>query len=155
MRRPFKIAVYLTVTLISLLMLQFVLSRKGPGVPPAVVVSFVGYTNSPPGMTLAVFGITNQASRTVKLLAGCTIEVEGRRVPLPSTMPFAETVVRPGRGLIAVIGIPPSEARWRACWGVSWNTVHERVLSLRDKWQLPVFLGGHLMYRVDSEWMPP
>src|SRR5437016_8177812 len=154
MRRPFKIAVYFAVAFVCLLMMQLVLPRKGPGAP-AVLVSFVGYTNSLPGMTLAVFSITNQASRSVKLWAGCTIEVDGRRVPLPSTTPFAETVIRPGRSLIAVIRIPPREARWRARWGVSWDTVHERILSLRDKWQLPVFLGGHIIYGVGSEWLAP
>ena len=153
MRRPFKIAVYFAVAFVCLLIVQSVLPRKGPGAP-AVVVSFIGSTNSPPGMTLAVFSITNQASRSVKLWAGCTIEVEGRRMPLPSTIPFAESVIRPGRSLIAVIGIPPREARWRARWGVSWDTVHERILSLRDKWQVPVFLGGHIMYgSVASGWL--
>jgi len=154
MRRPFKIAVYVAVAFACLGMVLLVLPRKGPRAP-AVVVSFVGYTNSPPGMTLAVFSITNRASRSVKLWAGCTIEVECRRVPLPSTVAFAETVIRPGRSLIAVIGIPPREARWRARWGVSWDTLHERILSLQDKWQVPVFLGGHIMYGVGSEWLAP
>src|SRR2546430_5595272 len=117
MRRPFKIAVYVAVAFACLLMVQLVLPREVPGAP-ALVVSFIGYTNSPPGMTLAVFSITNQASRSVKLWSGCTIEVEGRRLPLPSTIPFAERVIRPGRSLIAVIGIPPREARWRARWEI-------------------------------------
>ena len=112
MRRPFKIALYAIAALVGWLVLQSVLPRKVPQMP-AVIVSFLGYTNGPPGMTLAVFGITNQASRSIKLLNGCTIDFEGRRVPLPSTTRFPETVLPPSGRLIAVIGISPGEERWR------------------------------------------
>jgi hypothetical protein len=105
MRRPLRIALWVTLGVLGLWLAQFLLPAKRV-IPPHVTVSFLGYTNAPPGMTSAVFGITNRADSAIKLWNGCPVEIEGSRLPLPSTTPFLEAALGRGEGMVAVIGSP-------------------------------------------------
>ena len=156
MRRPFKIALCVALALPGLLLLLALVPRKFPR-SPLIQAVFLGYTNSPPGVTYAIFGLTNLANRPVKFWPGCQIDLEDRRVPLISTLRFAGGRLGSGQGMVFVVGIPPVTTRWQAHWGVTWDSLYEQLLDLRDRWHVPFHLEveGHENFGVVSDWFPP
>lgn len=155
MRQPFRVSVWVLVGLVAFAGVLLIAFRARQRMPtaPMVSITFLGYTNAPPGMTYAIFSVTNTSKRTVKVLPGCTIDVEGRNVPLVSAVRTSAQNLRPGRGMIAVVGFPSVETKWRGRWGVSWNDLHERLSDFGDRWQLPLLQGGHYMYAATSDWL--
>ena len=155
MRRPFKIALFIALALPGLMLLLSRIPNKHPP-PPAIQITFLGYTNSPTGMTCAVFTITNLARRPV-ILWEClvSLDVEGSSLPLVSSTLFTGTTLAAGQGMSALIGLPPLTARWKARWGVSWYDLHQRLLDLKYRWKLPVDLGANnAITAATSDWLP-
>lgn len=157
MRWPFKIALCIALALPGLLLLPRLIPNRFPP-PPAIQVSFLGYTNSLAGTTCAVFGITNLARGPILLWQSrVSIDVEGSNVALISPTLFVETTLSPGQGMSALIGIPAVKARWKARWGVSWYNLRQRLLDLKNRWHVPVDLGGNnnIIYAATSDWLSP
>jgi hypothetical protein len=157
MRRPFKIAFCIAVAIPGLVMLLSLIPNRFPP-PPAIQVSFLGYTNSPPGATRAVFNITNLARWPVMFWQSrVSIDVEGTDTPLISSTLFVRTTLPPGQGISALVGIPPVKTRWKARWGVSYYNFHQRVVDLKNHLHVPVDLGGdnNIIYAATSDWLAP
>lgn len=157
-RRPYKWALLITIILLVMWVFPFSLFDRWEDAPK-LTVSFLGFTNISPNMKAAIFGITNRSGSSVKLWKTCQIEIEGVTVPLTSTTRFLDTNLEPGNGFITVTGLPPRPAKWRAGWGFSRRTLHERLTDSLKKmnqrlivvdWDVP-----HEMHLLTSEWFPP
>ena len=151
MERAKPIAV-LGAGVLLMLGLLYWLFFSSPARYPVVTATLLGYTNSTPGSVTAVFGITNRAGVPVKLLAGCGIQVEASTRALNAG--FSETILGSGKGLITAISFQAPPRRWRARWRFVRNTLHERLLTLRDDYNWPVARGSHVIYAADSQWLP-
>jgi hypothetical protein len=140
----------LLAVLAGLFLVILVGSKQAPTTSTAVMLTFIGYTNTPGSPTrFALFSASNQAPYAVRW-RGLHVDVEGednRKAPtinlnLPG--PPREPVFKPGASLRIAIGEPvhvSESGRWRLVMTHSRHTWQSRCVDFSWRHKLPLRLG--------------